>query len=554
MQFYSIITFLMLLSYDQINTQKYDYDENHLLQSRMYTAVSSSTRRLRNQHQNQHHHRTRIEGKRRIVHRNQKVQQATTSAILTSKTISQRPSHESTEFIFNANDQLNQYDAETFNPQQQQSQVKVIDLTVKVGDTAMLKCEINTTNSGSTNPGVIWMQGRLGSVLTLNKNRITVDNRFQIVQTPFDLDNKLASFETQLKRQTQQTVKQIINELDYYHLKITNVQLYDDNEYACETSITKNNEDEPFLHSLIRLHVTQSPNFIESLTSDNNLVVVENGDLDLKCFAIGKPAPKIRWYQIEEDNGIIRDLNHETTTFSLTNVTKNQNSKYECIADNGILPSVSKKFSVSVYYLPILKAIRKTVIQNLDKTVLLGCVVKSNPESTFLWYKTKITTTSNNKTTVPEFLQIDTSNLKYHIHTFKQLNQTVSYLKIKQINLQDYLSYKCEATNLVGKQEAFIDLLSHHHHHNRNHHKHHHVQVFSSTEFDDHNYDDDYSAQFNARTSLDDRNDSKYEYLNTVSKFNKSADRAAAAVSRGFRVAGLVNSILAICLYFKLFS
>ena len=39
---------------------------------------------------------------------------------------------------------------------------------------------------------------------------------------------------------------------NYYHLKITNVQLYDENEYACETS--KRNE---YLHSLVYLHVSR---------------------------------------------------------------------------------------------------------------------------------------------------------------------------------------------------------------------------------------------------------------------------------------------------------
>ena len=49
--------------------------------------------------------------------------------------------------------------------------------------------------------------------------------------------------------------------------------------------------------------LTESPNFIETLTSENNLAVVERGQVTLKCFAIGKPAPKIRWYRIDDTKG-----------------------------------------------------------------------------------------------------------------------------------------------------------------------------------------------------------------------------------------------------------
>ena len=60
--------------------------------------------------------------------------------------------------------------------------------------------------------------------------------------------------------------------------------------------------------------IIESPNFIESLTSESNIGMVEHGDAVLKCFAIGKPAPKIRWYRIEDNNGLIRG---STSFFSI---------------------------------------------------------------------------------------------------------------------------------------------------------------------------------------------------------------------------------------------
>lgn len=478
-----------------------------------------------------HHHKNRKQRiktgkKHKIIHR--KIQNFRPH--LTTKQIGDHPK-ESTEFIFtkNNNNPYAYQDTEEVNDQNANSDmdestlVKATDLTVKVGDTAYLKCAINSTYG--SNPGVIWMQGKLGSVLTLNTNRITVDTRFEIVQLPLDsqqeIENNLLNTNNNNKRdgQVPLLVQSQLPEMSYYHLKIVNVQLFDENEYACETSITKNNDDQPSLHSLIRLHVTQSPNFIESLTSESNLGIMENADAVLKCFAIGKPAPKIRWYRIEDNNGLIRDLNHESTSLTLKNITKHENSKYECIAENGILPSVSKKFSLTVYYMPILKPIRKVVIQNIGQRVLLGCAFKSNPESTLAWYKStlkpNITLSSTHEPMTrssDDFIRIDSSELKYQIHTFKQINQTVSYLKIKDIEESDYLTYKCEATNVAGKSEAFIDLLGHHHAHNY-HNKHHtridnknsQIKVYNSESIDDEyfksQYEDsyDYTDKFNGR-------------------------------------------------------
>lgn len=167
---------------------------------------------------------------------------------------------------------------------QSQVQVDLVNYTAKVGDTVILNCVINA--SYGINPGVIWMQGNLGNVLTLNTNRITVDSRFEIVQQPIQ---KQSSEQTEVEQQQQPhqqlthrekvkthllkgsssnetdkpdeavNGKQLFsgNEFSFYHLKINNVQLYDENEYACETSITKRNEDQPNLHSLIYLHVTR---------------------------------------------------------------------------------------------------------------------------------------------------------------------------------------------------------------------------------------------------------------------------------------------------------
>jgi hypothetical protein len=160
--------------------------------------------------------------------------------------------------------------------------VEVINVTAKVGETVILTCAVNS--SFGANPGVVWMQGKLGNVLTLNTNRITLDPRFDIIQhaivqqpkkssssdanlasspasPPLGLydDYTVNSLESYEPPPSQVVVAKqpLQNEISYYNLRIENVQLYDENEYACETSLTKRNDDTPNLHSLMFLSITR---------------------------------------------------------------------------------------------------------------------------------------------------------------------------------------------------------------------------------------------------------------------------------------------------------
>ena len=110
---------------------------------------------------------------------------------------------------------------------------------------------------------MIWMQGKLGNVLTLNTDRITADSRFEISQQPQNLLEAETNAGSLMKRQSQivQSQQSTQNELSFYHLKINNVQIYDENEYACQTSSTKSPDDPPYLHSLIYLHVIRMSHF-----------------------------------------------------------------------------------------------------------------------------------------------------------------------------------------------------------------------------------------------------------------------------------------------------
>lgn len=135
-----------------------------------------------------------------------------------------------------------------------ETRTNVIKMTAKVGESVILNCAINS----SFNPGAIWTQAKIGNVLTFNTNRITVDPRFEVIQHSIHKEDDVV-----VSDPNQIVAKQTLsNDVVFYNLKIDNVQLYDENEYVCQNSITKSDEDEPVIHSLIYLYVTSKFFFI----------------------------------------------------------------------------------------------------------------------------------------------------------------------------------------------------------------------------------------------------------------------------------------------------
>ena len=92
---------------------------------------------------------------------------------------------------------------------------------------------------------------------------------------------------------------------------------------------------------------------------------------------------------------------------------------------------------------------------NSGQSVILGCVVNSNPDSTISWFRLE----NQTHNFISSYLRIEEADLRYTINKIKQSNHTISYLKIKNITQQDLTKYKCEASNLIGKSEAVLELM-----------------------------------------------------------------------------------------------
>ena len=145
-------------------------------------------------------------------------------------------------------------------------------------------------------------------------------------------------------------------------------------------------------------------------------------------------------------------MNHEDRVLTISNVSRSGLNKYECVADNGILPSVSKRFTLTVHckWLVIficvivtlqLKAfkfldppiVKSAIYQETGQSIVVVCRIIANPECTINWYKLKSPESGNKSLEHKAHYELiePLVHTRYEIRKSEQSNQTVSYITIK---------------------------------------------------------------------------------------------------------------------------
>ncbi len=103
-------------------------------------------------------------------------------------------------------------------------------------------------------------------------------------------------------------------------------------------------------------HEFDTINLKESSLS-TSLSFHEGSDVNLACNAIGRPVPRIRWYLAKSDESEPghQILLSESPLLYLKNITRHSHKKYECVADNGVKPSLSRTFTLNILCMLISK-------------------------------------------------------------------------------------------------------------------------------------------------------------------------------------------------------
>ncbi|XP_062869899.1 opioid-binding protein/cell adhesion molecule isoform X2 [Trichomycterus rosablanca] len=268
------------------------------------------------------------------------------------------------------------------------------NITVKQGDSAVLKCNVDSKVSR-----VAWLNRT--TILFTGSEKWSLDPRVVLL-------NNTAVTE--------------------YSIKILDVNLHDEGPYVC--SILTNKKPESTKVHLI----VQVPARIVNISKD--ITVNEGSNVSLMCLAIGRPEPSITWrYRTARGRQIITEGEYVEMTF----ISKEQSGSYECISSNEISPPDVRTVQVTVNYPPVISRARGTGTAVGQKGVL-HCEASAVPLADFQWYKED------------RRLLNGLNGVKIE-NKGKQ-----SMLIFFNVSEEDYGNYTCVAMNTMGITNASIIL------------------------------------------------------------------------------------------------
>ncbi|GFU28493.1 titin [Nephila pilipes] len=129
-------------------------------------------------------------------------------------------------------------------------------------------------------------------------------------------------------------------------LILNSVTSENDGNYTC---VAKNSLGSD-RHSAV-LKIKASPKWI---SQPNDIVTVIGDAIITSCTASGSPTPKITWKKIEDPrihtlyNINSTNFNNSDSTLKIPRVSYGDSGIYQCIADNGIHPSIKANFTVTI--------------------------------------------------------------------------------------------------------------------------------------------------------------------------------------------------------------
>ncbi|XP_014216864.1 lachesin-like [Copidosoma floridanum] len=251
-----------------------------------------------------------------------------------------------------------------------------------------------------------------------------------------------------------------------WNLRIKGVQKEDEGLYMCQINT------DPMNSQTGMLTVEVPPDFIPGETS-GDMVVAEGRHAHLRCRATGIPPPRVSWRREDQKEIIIREPSHDKSPSSnekfrvsrvfeyvsedlnLTKIKREEMGVYNCIASNGVPPSISKRITVDVHFQPEIQVPNQLVGAPLGTDVVLECIVQAFPQSINFWR-------NNNNTMIissgrHEVQVVAKAPAKAHGSSHPSFKLKM-LLTIHNFTKQDVGNYKCAAKNSNGENEGSIRL------------------------------------------------------------------------------------------------
>ncbi|KAL8574996.1 hypothetical protein ACOMHN_064527 [Nucella lapillus] len=287
-----------------------------------------------------------------------------------------------------------------------------VNVTVIEGKTALLPCSVRDAFIASNNKPikVVWTD-QWSTILTFEGNTIIDDERIHVDHT--------------LGRE--------------WNLRVDRVKHGDQGIYTCQINT------EPVISYTVHLTVVVPPRLINDGLG-GKLEVEEGSKAELVCNATGIPAPTITWFRKGLELGERRErIGEAGQVLVIHNVTRYCGGIYECVAENGVPPSVRKDIRVQVKFQPEISLATRRLSQMRDKDTILECMVSAHPQGQAFWRFRGQHITNSQKYTVNIYPQVGTDLI------------TLS-LTIRHLEADDFGKYSCIASNSLGSSSKKMTL------------------------------------------------------------------------------------------------
>ncbi|KAF7205267.1 neurotrimin [Nothobranchius furzeri] len=218
------------------------------------------------------------------------------------------------------------------------SNSKVMDITVRQGETVFLRCE-----QGDKVTHTAWLNR--SSILYAGEDKWSVDPRVSLV-----------------------TLNQ-----EQFTIKIENVDMTDEGQYVCAVQTSSQPKT-----TTVQLLVQVPPKIINF---SRDIVVNEGSNVTLMCQASGKPAPSFNWNFISNSGDLASDGGY----LEILSISRERAGTYECTAVNDIDTDM-QTVDITVNYAPAVSEGRDVGVA-LGQKGVLECEADAVPEADFEWYK-----------------------------------------------------------------------------------------------------------------------------------------------------------------------
>ncbi|XP_051793296.1 neural cell adhesion molecule 1-like isoform X3 [Acanthochromis polyacanthus] len=222
------------------------------------------------------------------------------------------------------------------------------------------------------------------------------------------------------------------------HLLIRGIKKTDEGMYNCEARVTARGEID---FRMMKVIVNVLPT-IRARQSEVNATADVGSSALLACDADGFPEPTVTWAHnnVVLETGDKYSLNGDGSELEIRDVKKVDEGDYTCIAKNKA-GEKSEEVSLNVFDAPkILGSV--TVYTWEGNPANISCEVDAHPGAEVVWFRDGL-----------QLPNANTTNMKVYN------TPTISYLEITPDSQNDFGSYNCTATNVMGAESKEFILI-----------------------------------------------------------------------------------------------